>query len=132
MVMLSTEDRSAIEDLLSRYVLCLDVDDVETMVALFTEDGEFRTYGRVFAGRDQIRRMAAGAPKGLHLAGRSLITPEADGARVRQQLAFFPADRSPHRLAIYDDVVVQAGGQWRFRVRQCRFLNERGELGDRP
>jgi hypothetical protein len=76
--------------------------------------------------------MAAGAPKGLHLGGRSLITPDAEGARVRQQLVFFPADRSAHRLAVYDDVVVQVGGQWRFRVRQCRFINERGELGDRP
>jgi uncharacterized protein (TIGR02246 family) len=129
---LSAEDRSAIEDLLSQYVLSLDVDDVETMVGLFTEDGEFRTHGRVFAGREQIQRMVAGAPKGLHLGGRSLITPSADGARVRQQLVFFPADRSAHRLAIYDDVVVQVDGCWRFRIRQCRFLNERGELDDRP
>ena len=132
MGILSAEDRSAIEDLLSQYVLSLDVDDVETMVGLFTEDGEFRTYGRVFAGREQIQRMVAGAPKGLHLGGRSLIAPGADGARVRQQLVFFPADRSAHRLAIYDDVVVQVDGRWRFRTRQCRFLNERGELGDRP
>jgi uncharacterized protein (TIGR02246 family) len=129
---LRAEDRSAIEDLLSQYVLSLDVDDIETMVALFTEDGEFRTYGHVFAGREQIRRMVAGAPKGLHLGGRSLITPDANGARVRQQLVFLPANRSAHRLAIYDDVVVQVDGHWRFRVRQCRFLNEGGELGDRP
>ena len=113
MARLSAEDRSAIEDLLSSYVLSLDVDDVETTASLFTEDGEFRTYGRVFAGRDQIRRMA-------------------DGARVRQQLVFFPADRGAHRLAIYDDIVVRAGGQWRFRVRHCRFLNDHGALADRP
>lgn len=132
MATLSAEDRFAIEDLLSSYVLSLDTDDVEAMASLFTEDGEFRTYGRVFAGRDQIRRMAAGAPKGLHLGGRCLITPDADGARVRQQLAFFPADRSARRLAIYDDIVVRADGQWRFRVRHCRFLNDRGDLADRP
>lgn len=129
---LSTEDRQRIEDLLAAYVLSLDVGDVDGMIRLFTEDGEFRTYGTTFVGHEGLRRMVAGAPHGLHLAGSSLLTPTSGGATVRQQLAFFPADRSPHRLAIYDDEVVRAGGAWRFRVRNCRFINAEGILGPRP
>jgi len=124
-------DRAAIEDLLSGYVLALDVHDIDAAVELFTQHGEFRTYGRVFAGPG-LRRMFDTAPAGLHLAGRALIRPDGKGATVRQQLVFFPADRSPHRLAIYDDVVVRTDGRWRFRSRECRFLNERGELVPRP
>lgn len=132
MTQLAPDDRARIEDLLAAYVLCLDVDDIDGMLALFTEDGEFRTYGTSFAGEKGLRRMLAGAPKGLHLAGRSLITPTDFGATIRSQLVFYPADREPHRLAIYDDEVVQVDGSWKFRVRECRFLNAKGELGPKP
>src|SRR4051794_7706152 len=101
---LSIEDRTQIDDLLAAYVLCLDVDDLDGMIALFTPDGKFRTYGTAFVGEKGLRKMLSGAPKGLHLAGRSLITATGpDAATVRSQLVFYPADREPHRLAIYDD-----------------------------
>ena len=129
---LGIDKRLAIDDLLANYVLALDIDDVEAAVNLFTPDGEFATYGRVFAGHDQIRRMFAGAPRGLHLAGRSITVSSPDGARVRQQLVFFPADGSPHRLAIYDDAAVEVAGRWLFRRRECRFINRQGALGPRP
>ena len=90
---LTAADRQAIEDLLSAYVLALDVDDVDAAMALFAEGAEFRTYGRAFTG-EKIRRMFETAPKGQHLTGRSLVTPTADGATVRSQLVFLPADRS--------------------------------------
>ncbi|WP_405182661.1 nuclear transport factor 2 family protein [Nocardia sp. NBC_01377] len=130
---LTLADRVAIDDLLSEYALRLDVDDIDGAAALFLEDGEFDTYGHVFAGRQRIRRMFAGAPKGIHLAGRSTVTARADGADVRMQLVFFPADRSPHRLAIYDvHVVGTAGTAWAIRRMRCRFLNDAGELAAEP
>lgn len=64
------------------------------------------------------------------LSGLSLIAPSAGGATVRQQLVFFPADRSAHRLVIYDDDVVRIGDRWLFRSRQCRFMTEQGTLPD--
>jgi hypothetical protein len=76
--------------------------------------------------------MFEGAPKGLHLAGRSLIAPSPEGATVRQQLVFYPADGSAYRLAIYDDVVVRVGDRWLFRSRQCRFMTQNGTLASRP
>jgi len=129
---LSTDDRAAIDDLLAAYVLSLDVDDIDAAVNLFVENGEFHTYGRAFVGRDRVRRMFEGAPKGLHLAGRSLIAPSPEGATVRQQLVFYPADGSAHRLAIYDDEVVRVGDRWLFRSRQCRFMIGDGTLQSRP
>ncbi len=128
---LSAEDRQAIEDLLSAYVLTLDVDDVDGALALFAEGAEFRTYGRVFAG-EKLRRMFETAPKGQHLTGRSLVTPAADGATVRSQLVFLPADRSAHRLTIYDDEVVRDGDRWLFRSRTVRFMDSAGLLQERP
>ena len=129
---LSAGDRAEIDDLLAAYVLSLDVDDIDTAVNLFVENGEFHTYGRAFVGRDRLRRMFEGAPKGLHLAGRSLIAPSPEGATVRQQLVFYPADGRAHRLAIYDDDIVRVGERWLFRSRQCRFMTEDGTLHSRP
>lgn len=128
---LAVEDRQAIEDLLSAYVLALDVDDVDAAVALFAEGAEFRTYGRVFAG-EKLRRMFETAPKGQHLTGRSLVSPAGDGATVRSQLVFLPADRAEHRLTIYDDEVVRVDGRWLFRSRTVRFMDTTGALHDRP
>jgi hypothetical protein len=125
------EDRQGIEDLLSAYVLTLDVGDVDAAFALFTQDGEFHTYGRVFSG-DRLRRMFSDAPKGQHLTGRSLATPTAEGATVRSQLLFLPADRAPHRMTIYDDVVVRVEGRWLFKSRTVRFMDDQGRLLDRP
>jgi hypothetical protein len=124
-------DHREIEDLLAAYVLALDVHDVDTAVDLFTEDGEFRTHDRVFAGL-RLRRMFESAPKGLHLAGRSLISPAGSGATVCSQLLFLPADRGPHRMAVYRDDVVRVGGRWRFRSRECWFLDTEGEWQATP
>jgi hypothetical protein len=124
-------DRQEIEDLLAAYVLALDVDDVDTAVGLFTEDGEFRTHGRVFAG-SKLRRMFETAPKGMHLAGRSLVTASAHGATVCSQLLFLPADRGPHRMAIYRDEVVRVAGRWQFRSRECWFMDTQGEWRANP
>jgi 3-phenylpropionate/cinnamic acid dioxygenase small subunit len=40
------EDHVAIVDLLARYCLALDLDDVESWVALFTPDVRYEVYGR--------------------------------------------------------------------------------------
>jgi hypothetical protein len=129
---LSVENRLQIEELLSTYVLSLDADETETTVSLFTEDGEFLVYDRAFAGHERLRKMFTSAPKGMHLGGRSVLTPTADGATARQQLIFYPADRSEHRLTFYDDVLVTVDGRWLFRSRDCRFMHPDGVLRSRP
>jgi SnoaL-like domain len=116
---------------LSAYVLALDVHDIDAAMALFTEDGEFQTYGRIFAG-ERLRRMFETAPKGFHLCGRSLAQPSAHGATARSQLLFLPADGGEQRMAIYDDVLVKQSGRWLFRSRTVRFMDATGELQERP
>jgi hypothetical protein len=129
---MSIEDRQAIEELLATYAISCDVHDVDTTIGLFTEDGEFRVFDRAFAGPEGLRKMLTRAAPGLHLSGASVITPTPEGASVRQQLVFYPADRSEHRLTIYDDVVVKVDGRWLFRSRECRFMNTDAHLQSRP
>ena len=128
---LTAEDPRAIEDLVATYALSLDVNDVEQTLGLFTGDGEFAVFGPVFTG-PSLRRMFETAQHGLHLTGRSMITPHPGRAAVRTQPVFFPADHSPHRLAIYDKIAVKIDGRWLYRRVECRFLNSEGVLGLRP
>jgi SnoaL-like domain len=109
----------------------LDIHDVDAAIALFTDDGEFRTYGRIFAGQ-RLRRMFETAPRGFHLCGRSLAQRSQEGATARSQLVFLPADHSEQRMAIYDDVLVKQSGRWLFSSRTVRFMDAAGELQERP
>jgi uncharacterized protein (TIGR02246 family) len=125
------DDREQIDDLLTAYAIALDLDDIEGCVQLFTPDGGFEVYGRRFGGWDGLRSMMTAAPRGMHFAGRAQIAVDGDRATVRSQLIFIAAAMTETRLAIYDDVVVKADGQWRFETRRCRFLTPDG-LSDRP
>lgn len=125
------EDRQAIDELLARYVLSLDADEVEECVQLFVPDGGFEVYGRVFAGHDGLRKMLTGAPRGLHLAGQRLVSIAGESATCRQQLLFVDATSHEMRLTLYDDQLVRVDGSWRFARRRCRFLTPDG-LSDRP
>jgi uncharacterized protein (TIGR02246 family) len=122
----------AIRNLLARYCLLLDHDDVEACVALFTEDGTFDVYGRTFAGRDGLRRMMTGAPGGLHLGGNPVIElVDANQARTQQNLLFVDRTTGASRSAVYDDVLVRTDDGWRFAARRCRFIVSDG-LSERP
>ena len=52
-----TTDEEQIRDLLARYCLTLDLDDVDGWVALFTPDATYQVYGRAFEGHEGLRRM---------------------------------------------------------------------------
>jgi SnoaL-like domain len=125
-------DRAGIEELLASYVLTLDVHDIDAAVQLFADDGEFRSHDRVWAGHDRLRRLFGGAPPGLHLGGRAAIKVDGRQWTVRQQLVFFPADRSPHRLSMYNDVIVRNDGSWKFQSRECRYLQPDGSFATNP
>ena len=67
------DDQVAISDLLARYCLTLDVDDVEGWVQLFLPDCRYEVYGRTWEGHEGLRAMMAAAPGGLHLGGLPVI-----------------------------------------------------------
>lgn len=120
-----------IRELLAAYALALDAGDVDGCVQLFTADGEFLVYGRTFAGHDGIGTMFRDAPRGLHLTGVSRIDVDGDTATARSQVLFVRAADLQLRPALYDDELVRADEQWRFRRRRCRFVTSDG-LADSP
>jgi uncharacterized protein (TIGR02246 family) len=125
------DDDRAIRDLLARYALALDTDDIDRCLELFTDDGQFVVFGREFSGRDQIRAMFESAPRGLHLTGVSSIDVSDDAATARSQVLLVEAGTMHLRPALFDDELSRDGKQWRFRRRRCRFTTT-GGLGDRP
>jgi 3-phenylpropionate/cinnamic acid dioxygenase small subunit len=52
-------DRQAIETTLVRYSTGLDTFDADIYASVFTEDAEFSMEGKVFRGRDEIRKIVA-------------------------------------------------------------------------
>jgi len=126
------DDHAEIRNLLSRYCLLLDHDDVDGWVALFTSDATFDVYGRTFAGPDGLRRMLSGAPGGLHLGGALVIDlVDADHARTQQNLLFIDRTNGESRSAVYCDELVRTDAGWRIAARRCRFIVADG-LSDRP
>jgi uncharacterized protein (TIGR02246 family) len=126
-----SDDDRAIRDLLARYALALDADDIDRCADLFTDDGEFIVFGREFIGRSQIRGMFESAPRGLHLTGVSSVDVSGDAATARSQVLLVEAGTMHLRPALFDDELSHDGRQWRFRRRRCRFITS-GGLGDRP
>ena len=125
------DDDRAIRDLLARYALALDTDDIDRCLDLFADDGEFVVFGREFSGREQIRAMFESAPRGLHLTGVSSVEVSGDTATARSQVLLVEAGTMHLRPALFDDELSRDGRRWRFRRRRCRFITSGGP-GDRP
>ena len=129
---LSPDDEAEIRNLLARYCLDLDLDDLDGWVALFTDDATYEVYGRTFTGHDGLRKMLSGAPGGLHLGGPPVIEPiDADHARTLRNLLFVDRTTGEARHAVYDDDLVRTDGGWRITRCRCRFIVAEG-LSDRP
>src|SRR3954454_12372381 len=97
----SHDDQVQIVDLLARYCLALDRHDLDAWVSLFTNDARYEAFGRAFDGRDGLRTMMEGAPRGLHLGGLPSITVDADTATSTQNALFVDAVTRESRLVIY-------------------------------
>ena len=128
----SPDDYVAISDLLARYCLLLDLDDVDRWIALFTPDASYEVYGRSFEGHEGLREMMAGAPGGLHLGGPPVVEMvDRDHARTMQNLLFVDRKTGVSRSAVYTDELCRTGNGWRIAKRRCRFIGADG-LRDRP
>lgn len=126
------EDHVAISNLFARYCLTLDLDDVEGWVSLFTPDASFQVYGRSWDGHEGLRRMAKGAPGGLHLGGPPVIEMiDSQRARTTRNLLFVERVEGVSRNAVYTDELRRTGDGWRIASCRCRFIVADG-LSDRP
>ncbi len=126
------EDHVAISNLMARYCLTLDLDDVEGWVSLFTSDASFQVYGRSWDGHEGLRRMATGAPGGLHLGGPPVIEMiDSNRARTTRNLLFVERKQGISRNAVYTDELSRREDGWRIASTRCRFIVADG-LSDRP
>lgn len=132
MILPTPEDQVAITQLLARYCLALDHDDLDTWVGLFTPDAVYEVYGRTFVGHEGLRKLMTGAPGGLHLGGPPVISMvDTDHATTQQNLLFAEAQEGIMRSALYDDDLVRTADGWRIARRRCRFITPDG-ITDRP
>jgi uncharacterized protein (TIGR02246 family) len=128
----SPEDQVAIGQLLARYCLALDLDDVEAWVDLFTPDASFEVYGRSWDGHSGLRKMMRGAPGGLHLGGPPVIEMTGpDTATTTQNLLFVERGSPALRRSVYTDALRRTDDGWRITRRRCQFIVKDG-LADRP
>ena len=126
------EDHVLISDLLARYCLTLDLDDVDGWVALFTPDARYEVYGRSLDGHAGLRRMLQDAPGGLHLGGPPVVEMTApDRARTSRNLLFVDRRTGASRSAVYTDELHRTADGCRIAHCRCRFIVADG-LGDRP
>lgn len=126
------EDHVAITQLLARYCIALDHDDIDAWVALFTPDATFEVFGRSFDGEVGLRTMMSGAPRGLHLGGSAVIEMlDANRAVTQQNLLLIDRVDGAARGVVYIDDLRRTGDGWRIANRRCQFIVADG-LSDRP
>ena len=94
----SYEDRTAVEDVMARYVWAVDSFDADGYVAVFTEDAVIDSNGNISRGHDEIRKIVTNLiqrrddnkAKGLpasnlyHMVGNVRITFPKPGEAVHQ------------------------------------------------
>ena len=85
------DDHAEIRNLLAKYCLLLDLDDMDGWLQLFTDDAVYEVYGHQGVGRDGIRKLLTGAPGGLHLGGPPVIELDGDRATTLRNLLFVEA-----------------------------------------
>ena len=59
----TSDDRTAVEDVMARYVWTVDSLDADGYVAVFTEDAVIDSNGSISRGHDEIRRIVTGLIK---------------------------------------------------------------------
>jgi hypothetical protein len=127
----TADDHAEIRNLLAKYCLLLDLDDMDGWLQLFTDDGVYQVYGREAVGREGIRKLLTGAPGGLHLGGPPVVELDGDRATTLRNLLFVDRATGEQRNAVYDDELERTAEGWRIARCRCRFIVPDG-LADRP
>ena len=121
------EDRARIQDLIAAYAIAVDDRDLDAVVSMFTEDGEFVRSGVTSRGRDAIRAFYRDAMDRyiltLHQPLSDLLSLDGDHARGlltgRAELALDGTlVLASYR---YADEYVRRGEDWFFARRDLRF-----------
>jgi hypothetical protein len=137
--MLSVDDYIAIQQLYVRYSFAIDLGDVESWIATWTDDCSLVTHaGDVWEGRDRLRAAAEGQignPKerGFHWTTNPVIEPTEYGATGKcyllhvfaseEKLTYSGIPQGELRYALYyKDELVKQDGRWLFRRRTANII----------
>jgi hypothetical protein len=121
----SLEDRQAITELLSRYGLLIDQQRPAEWTDLFLEDAVIEVPGRpACRTSEDRRRLAEGAPRGLHLAAPPVIRAGGsdDAAVVEQSFQFHNAVTGKPLIGWYEDELIKRGERWYIAHRAIHYF----------
>ena len=122
---LPVEDVLELEQLLARYAVGMNKDDIETVIAVFTADGTYSAFGDTYTLAD-FPALVAAAPKGLFLVGPPLLELEGDTGCGEQPLCFVEQKTHDMRIGYYTDTYRRTEQGWRLRTRSMTFLRKSG------
>ncbi len=124
---LSGDDRTAIQDLVSRYNMAHDTDDVDGWLDTFTEDATFITGRSRREGHEELRDFFLNGgerlPNVRHITYNSVFEPiegERERVLMHSDLLVFRADDPPVLVLTrrYHDTLRREDGEWRFERRE--------------
>lgn len=127
------EARHAIAELVSRYAIACDEQNIAALGDLFTEDATLDSPSKrmVAEGRDAIcalfnRTLATRGPS-CHWTHDLIVRPDPDDADRATGVVYCHAETTPDAVASvaalrYADEYQRVDGQWRFRRREMAYL----------
>lgn len=118
----TARDILAIQDLLARYGLYLDDEDMDSWQALWTPDAEMHAFRQVWKGPEEIAGHIGQADPGLHMAGMPAVKVEGERATSVQNFIFVEKEGHGLRLGHYVDELRRVDGEWLFAVRRIAFM----------
>jgi hypothetical protein len=142
------EDRAEIENISNRYMIAVDVGDIDTVMATWADDGVLEWVGGVENGKDAIRQAmshfggaalkgkvpadATSRPRTQHQIINHVIDVDGDHAH---SVAYWFAltnntpDGTPKVLYFghYEDQLVKKGGHWLFTKRSVYNENQKNK-----
>jgi hypothetical protein len=114
-----------LEQLLARYAVGMTMDDIDTVIQVFTDDGTYSAFGDTYRLTD-FPALVAAAPKGLFLVGPPVLDLDGDTGSGRQPLCFVDQTTHQMRIGYYTDSYRRIGGEWRIQTRAMTFLRKSG------
>ena len=115
-----------LQQLLARYAVGMTMDDIESVVGVFTPDGTYSAFGDTYTLAD-FPTLAASAPKGLYMVGPPALELDGDTGHGRQPLCFVEQTTHDMRIGYYTDSYRRTEGGWRLATRAMTFLRRSGE-----
>jgi SnoaL-like domain len=120
-----TSDIIEVEQLLARYAVGMTMDDLETVMSVFTPDGTYSAFGDTYRLED-FPALVEAAPKGLFLTGTPHLELHGDTGSGHQTLCFVDQTNHDMRIGYYTDTYRRTPDGWRLHARSMTFLRRSG------